>query len=150
MKFTDEKFTIDNIAEMGPLTIDHINEVGPFQFEFKVDWDRYVLLESVNAIRLFVARENGQMVGYAVYVISTHTHFAGTVFASQDAIYIMPNCRGKGIGAKFIAFCEQQLTGVCDAITQAVTPEVDFSDTLLKCGYAPLENLYVKNLVRVN
>ena len=148
--FTEERFTPDNIDEMDPLTVDHIGEVGPFQFEFKIDWDRYVLLESMGSIRLFVARVGGQMVGYSVYVIATHTHFANTVFASQDALYIVPDHRGKGMGARFIRFCEEQLADVCDAITQAVTPEVDFSENLLKCGYVPLENLYVKNLARIN
>jgi len=150
MMFTEEKFTVDNIVEMGPLTVDHIGEVGPFQFEFKIDCDKYILLQGIAACRLFVARVDGKVMGYSVYIISTHTHFANTVFAQQDAVYIVPEYRGKGLGIRLIRFCEGKLADACDAVTQAVTPELDFSESLLKCGYVPLENLYVKNLARIN
>ena len=150
MKFTEEQFSIDTVTEMEPLTIDHIAEVGPFQFEFQIDWDKFYAMQRFGAARLFVAREGKKMVGYSVYLISPHTHFATTIFAMQDALYLVPEHRGNGIGTRFIRFCEEQLADSCDAITQAVTPELDFSELLAKSGYAPLENLYVKNLVRMN
>ena len=148
MKYFQERFEDTVIGEMKLLVFDHIAEVGPFQFEFDVDWDKFVELQESDSIRLFVARSEGNMVGYAIYIISTHTHFATTVFALQDALYIAPQFRGNGAGIGLIRFCEEMLVD-CDAIVQAVSPELDFSDLLTNNGYVPLEKLYVKKLSEI-
>lgn len=149
MNYFQERFDDTVIGEMKLLVFDHIAEVGPFQFEFDVDWDKFVDLQESDSIRLFVARSEGNMVGYAIYIISTHTHFATTVFALQDALYIVPQFRGNGAGIGLIQFCEDMLVD-CDAIVQSVLPELDFSDLLTKNGYVPMEKLYVKKLAGIN
>ncbi len=151
IKFSQEVLDSEIAEEMAPLTEAHIAEVGPFQFDFKINWSKYMALQAANSFRLFIVRnKEGKMVGYSSYFLSPHPHFEAATFAAQDSLYIIPSYRGKGKGARFIAYCESQLVDFCDAITQTVTPHFDFTDLLAKSGYVPLENIFVKTLVRTD
>ena len=150
MKYAVERFTPEVIAELEGLVIDHWEEVGPFQFDFLVDWSKYCAMDVVGMVSMITARIDGQMVGYAIYLIDAHTHFATTTFAKQDALYIQPAHRGNGAGAGLLKYSEEILGVHCDAIIQGVLPTLDFSDLLAAQGYIPLENLYVKRLTRTH
>lgn len=150
MKYAVERFTEDVIDELKRLVTAHWEEVGPFQFEFIIDWDKYRSFDAIDAVVLITARVDKDMVGYAIYLVDTHTHFATTVFAAQDALYIAPEHRGNGAGKGLLDFSEESLASGCDAIIQGVLPTLDFSDLLVAQGYKPMENLYVKTLTRTH
>ena len=151
MIYQQENFTPEVIDELKQIIELHYNEVGPYQFDFIVDWDKYLVMEDAGVVRLFTVRDDTELklVGYGIYIISTHTHFATTVFAMQDALYLLPEYRGNGAGTSFVLACEAFMDDI-DAVTQAVTPELDISETFKQAGYVPLENLYVKKLARLN
>jgi len=150
MKYAIENFTEKVISELKELVVAHWEEVGPFQFEFVVDWEKYRNFDRLGASMLITARVDGDLVGYAIYLIDTHTHFATTVFAQQDALYIKPAHRQHGAGGGLVKFSEESLAPLCDTIIQGVLPTLDFSDMLTAQGYEPLENLYIKNLTRTH
>jgi len=151
MIYQQEDFTPEVIDELKQLVELHYAEVGPYQFDFSIDWDKYLAMQDAGIVRLFTARDDSDqhLCGYGIYIISTHTHFATTIFAMQDALYLSPECRGDGAGTSFVFACEVFM-GDVDAVTQAVTPELDISETFKRAGYVPLENLYVKKLTRLN
>jgi len=143
--FREEKLDRHTKAELIVLADDHIAEVGPFQFTFDVDWDKLIYLQEVNKLVMFTVRCDDNLVGYAIYLIDTHTHFCTTTFAGQDALFIAKEHRGNG--NKFLEFIEDSLLrdGV-DAVTQGVLPTHDYSGMLLERGYVASEHIYIKQL----
>lgn len=88
----------------------------------------------------------GRLVGYALYFVRTNPHYASSLQAAQDVIYLDPTARGK-TGYKFIAWCDEQLAseGV-QVVRHHVKAAHDFGKLLQRQGYEVEDIIYVKRL----
>jgi len=98
-------------------------------------------------IGAYMVRDNGALVGYAMYTIMPDPHSVGQKIAYQDSLYVTPEYRKKGVGIKLIKYTEEKLKyfGVRN-ITQMVMDTVDFSKVLLRMGYKSTGHVYTKEI----
>jgi GNAT superfamily N-acetyltransferase len=54
-------------------------------------------------------REEGRLVGYAVYVVHDAMHYAGARYADNDVFFIKPSARKGLVAARFFGYIEEQL-----------------------------------------
>ena len=146
IQFQREKITKELFEESLPLLKRHYEEIAQFKdIPLEVDINQYVLLDEAKITRLFTARKNGALVGYANYFVRKHPHFNSSVQALSDVLYIDSSYRG--FGMSFLRFCEVELTkeGV-EQVYQSVNPEHDFGKLLERCGYVKADIQYSKKL----
>jgi hypothetical protein len=59
------------------------------------DIDTYNTMEVIGALRCFTAREQGRLVGYAVFFIRHNLHYRSSLQAMQDVLFVLPEHRGR-------------------------------------------------------
>jgi len=69
-------------------------------------WPVYKALEDGGFYRLFVARDDDHILGFALYAVFEHMHHSKQVYAQCDMIGVMPESRHKGIGRQLITYAE--------------------------------------------
>jgi GNAT superfamily N-acetyltransferase len=74
----------------------------PLNFKWKV----YKALEDAGECKLFLARVDAQLVGFALYVMQDHLHHENQHVAHCTMIGVQPAFRNHGIGRSLIEFAE--------------------------------------------
>lgn len=147
MKFQREIATEYLFAEMMPLLEKHFVEISANKdIPLNPDFKKYLALEAANYLRAYTARlADGTLVGYAVFFIMNNAHYADSLQANQDVIFIDPAHRGTG--AKLIMFCDKELAseGV-QVVYHHVKIEHDFGPMLVRMGYKAVDVIYSKRL----
>lgn len=124
-----EALLFANHAETGML--DHA--------EFEPDKERYLQIEATGMFRVFTARDQGRLVGYSLFFVSTHLHYRTKKFASPDTLFVHPDYRGLP-AVRFIRWADDRLKaeGV-HYVYRHVSRKKDYSRTLERLGYEPVE-----------
>lgn len=147
MNFARE--TLDTcLNEAKPLLIDHWKEIAQYDdILLDVDTERYYNLERSGFLRIYTARKDGLLVGYAVFVVNTHPHYKNSLQAMQDIIFIHPSHRGTG--GKFILWCDRQLKdeGV-QVVFHHIKAKHDWGKMLERFGYELIDKIYGRRLDR--
>jgi hypothetical protein len=108
--FAVENFSLDLVQELVPLFVDHYHEIATWQdIELKPRWERYELLKSKGFLRVHVARKGGRAIAYSAWILDGHLHYADSMQATNDVIYLQPDQRGKFLGYRFIRWSLEQL-----------------------------------------
>jgi len=133
--------------EMKPLLEKHWSETEPNQDTIKLDpdWKEYATLDSCGILHIFTARNEGELVGYCVVMVSRSIHHKGHIFASTDVVYIKPEYRKSSAGSELIEFAE----GYCKSsgsslMTINMKTEFPFDKLLLRLGFDLIERVYHK------
>jgi|SRR5271165_2514951 len=96
--------------EAGELLIRHKEEMATYDFPLAPDWDLYEKAEAIGLFRIYAARLEGKMVGYATFFVRKHLHYAATAsWAFSDLVWLHPKLRGWGIGRQMAEFWEKDL-----------------------------------------
>jgi len=98
-------------GEIEPLLNSHWEEIALNKEKIKLnpDWDAYQSLEDQGKLKIFTARDDGQLVGYFVVIVGTNIHYKDHLFAANDIIYLSPKHRKGFTGIKLIKFAEKCL-----------------------------------------
>lgn len=98
-------------VEIEPLLDSHWDEIALNKEKIKLnpDFDAYEALELEGKLKIFTARDDGQLVGYFIVIVGTNIHYKDHLFASNDVIYLSPNHRKGFTGIKLIKFAEKCL-----------------------------------------
>lgn len=120
-----------------------------------INWPIYEALENSELLLTVTARREGDLVGYVVYVVSSHLHYAQHIVAEQDVIFLDPSCRAGWIGPRMIKAAELILAskGV-DRVTARVKLHVrgrrgrvgDLQPVYRRLGYRAVETVMTKRL----
>lgn len=150
INFTEEVLK-ETWEEITPLNQLHYEELAFYKdIPLEPRRDRYAQIEDAGALCFFTVRgEDGALVGYAIYFMDYHIHYASCKMAIQDVLFLHPSIRGRKAGAIFIEWCDNQLKekGVQLVVHHVKTkPELDFSPLLEKQGYTLVDKLYAKRL----
>lgn len=137
-------------GEMGVLLKQHWAEVAHYKdIPLSPKKEFYEAAERGGALRLFTARQEGVLVGYAAFFVLHHPHYKECLVANQDVLFLTPEVRGKKLGACFIRWCDEQLkTEGVQVVTQHVKakPELDFGPLLEGLGYELMDKIYTRRL----
>lgn len=114
--------------------------------DFSPSKERYLSLENVHMTSLFTAREEGKLVGYALFITCAHLQYSNTIWAQQDVMWMHPEHRGIA-SVNFIQYVDQTLkSDNVDVVLRHVNVMRDYSRTLERMGYKPVETSYIKEL----
>lgn len=135
------------IDDMRPLFEAHWEEVAlnKDKVALNPDYDKYREIANLGMIRIFTAREDGELVGYFVVTIAPHLHYKDHKYALNDVIYLTPDLRAMGIGKGLISFAESVLqeAGISVLIIN-MKVQHPFDPLLEKLGFTSTERVYSK------
>jgi len=114
--FSSERFD-SVITELMPLLSQHYKEIAWKQDKITLNpnFDHYRILEANGVLRMYIAREDGAVVGYAVFFVTQNLHYQDVKQAQSDVFYVEPSRRGAMVGQKLLrdyAESELKLEGV--------------------------------------
>jgi hypothetical protein len=137
--------------EAMPLLHAHWREIAHYpDILLDVDVDGYMRCDEMGMVRCFTAREDGALVGYALFFVRPNLHYQASVQAVQDVLYLAPRARG-GAGRRFIAWCDEQLAKQAIQVVYHHTKAVhNFGPMLERMGYELVDLIYAKRLDKVN
>ena len=141
LTFHTERFD-DVIEELLPLLRKHYEEVAwnKSRIPLDPDYERYRQIESSGSLRIYVVREDGAIIGYAVFLVSRHLHY-NIKLAVNDIVYVDPTRRGVMVGQKLLRdFAESELKreGV-QVISLHIKLNHDWSKLAELWGYAKVD-----------
>lgn len=135
--------------ELQPLFASHHREVSTYQdLTVSPSRARYEAVEMAGALRFYTARtKGGALVGYIGFIVLPSAHYADTLTAHQDAVFLAPTWRRGLTGLQFLAWVDAQLTAEGVALVyQSVMPANDWSPLLLRLGYQLGAQQYCRRL----
>lgn len=132
------------VAEIRPLAVAHHREVGEYpDIPIELDLGRYQAAESIGALRIFTARREGKLIGYAVFFVQANAHHRQSLQAALDGIFLAE----RGEGFRFIRWCDDELVseGV-EVVLHAVKASNDYGRMLERIGYTIMDHVYSRRL----
>ena len=148
--FAKVAFSSSLVDEIWPLLKAHYEEISHFKdIELKPDWSRYQKAFEMGVLRIFTIRHGQALVGYCAFFVHPNPHYATSLQAAVDVIYLDPSLRGKLIGYRFISWCDQQLKaeGVQVVVHHLkARKDLNYGHMLERQGYELMDLIYVKRL----
>lgn len=114
MKFQQERIE-ELIPELLPLLELHYRELTLHQDVVKLapKWADYITLDAMGRLAVLTAREDsGLLVGYNIFFINTHMHYADLMVAVNDVFYIRGTNRPGPLALRFLRYTETALKGL--------------------------------------
>lgn len=133
------------MREAAVLLRDHYEEIAWRRDKIPLapDDDRYLNLERAGVLRVYTAR-GPRLIGYSVYMVSTHAHYKETLYANNDVLFIEKQARGT-VGLGLIRFAEAALKaeGV-QVVMLHVKTYNDWSPIAERMGYEATDRIFQK------
>ena len=143
----EESLTIKTMKQIDCISRLHWEEVSQMPFDYDPDWPRYQLLNELGLIKVFIARFDGNVIGYNTYYVTTHLQNKNYAIAVQDTLFVHPAHRNGSVGIKLITLAENKLNEMgVNLIIQTVATAVDISALFERLGYQDFERSMIKHL----
>lgn len=133
--------------DIRPLLERHWNDIAVNKDKIKLnpDWDAYHSLEQDGMLKIFTAREQGELVGYFVVIVHRNLHYKDHLFASNDVIFLHPDHRKGRTGIKLVQFSEKCLKEDGVSVLAINTKVHKPFDKLMQfLGFSLVERIYSK------
>jgi GNAT superfamily N-acetyltransferase len=135
--------------EVGPLLDAHYQELTLHKdvVKLNVDWELYDNLEKAGLVFCITAREDGKLIGYALFFVKQHIHYKDLKVASNDVLFLDKAHRKGMTGVKLIKKSEQELNkiGVQKIVWHAKQSNY-LGELLMVMGYGVEDILFGKIL----
>ena len=133
-----------------PLMHAHDKDVshGDFaEWPLDVDVEIYKNLEKLNRLRVFTARDAGELVGYCtIFIVRSHQR-RSLITGMEDALYLKPEYRKAGNAMKLIDYVNGQLKGECAWVMYHAPAAFPRLGTILsRTGYTKYSETYARRL----
>lgn len=150
IRMARETLTRELWLEAMPLLHAHWREIAHYpDILLDVDVDAYTRCEDAGMVRCFTARQDGALVGYALFFVRPNLHYQASIQAVQDVLYLAPAVRG-GAGFRFIRWCDEQLAAsAIQVVYHHVKSAHNFGPLLERMGYELVDLIYAKRLDKV-
>ncbi len=118
-------------------------DLPPYDF----DWSIYTGAQAAGKLLVVTAREDGALLGFAMYFVMEHPHHKGFLVAECDGIQVDMHHRGKGIGSLLLSYCEDCLRGLeVKRMSNRFRHVYDTTPLFEKHGFKPAETTFIKDL----
>ncbi|HEY1900769.1 MAG TPA: GNAT family N-acetyltransferase [Steroidobacteraceae bacterium] len=146
--FQREELAAVRSARLQLLLIEHWNEVAYYKdIPLEVDWLKYEKIDEANKLRIYTARHEHQLIGYACYVVDFHGHYASCYQAIQDVLFLTPEYRHARIGSQLVAFADTMMRAEGVRLVAQHSKLAHPIDAVLKRQrYSPVETIWMKRL----
>lgn len=141
------------IVEARELVGLHAAEMNPHpDIPPDVDEDIYLGAEEKGAVRVYVARLDGVMIGYLVFIVQFALNWKLSLTATQTAFFVDPSARMSTAGSRLIHESERWLRdeGVQVVTQQQFTKHPALGRLLERSGYEHSTNVWTKRLDKGN
>lgn len=133
--------------EMLPLLVQHWKEIALNHADVPLDIDheKYDALDRSGALHIVTVRQDGELVGYHVAIISGHLHYKSTLHGITDVYWLAPAHRQGFTGIRLFKHVEKEMTalGVRKLFT-GTKVHLDMSKLFERLGFKRVEYLYAK------
>ena len=128
-----------------PLVEAHCLEIGQ---KFPVLSKSFIDLDKMGKLRIFTARDDCKLVGYAIYIVDTNMMQSGEFVARDVGLYLIPEYRKSGNAASLMGYAEQSLKeyGITEIFQHIPAKSTRIGTMLERTGYVPIEVVYRKEL----
>lgn len=134
----------DVIGDIEPLLHEHWLELAAYpDIPLDPDYAFYERANKMDFLRIYTARKNGELIGYALFtIVRRHPHYA-TSFAVSDIILVKQEHRNYKVGSGLFDLFERDLEGFVVSIsTKNAHPELQM--LAASRGYEPISTDYAK------
>jgi GNAT superfamily N-acetyltransferase len=141
----------ESAPAMAPLWREHWAEIAHYDdILLAPDHAAYERCEDAGALRVWVVRQGEAIVGYAIFFVRPHLHYAGTLYAHQDVLYVAPEHRARGLGPRLVRHCDQALAaeGVVVVAHHVKSKHPALQRVLERQGYEVQDVILTKRLDR--
>jgi len=131
-----------------PLLEAHYREIAHYQ-DIPLQIDRAVYLQAAaqGSVKVFLFLHEEVLQGYAVFFVRPNIHYAGSLQAVQDILYIAPRFRHQMYGAAFIRWCDLQLKEAgCQVVYHHMKDAHTYASTMKRLGYEQVETIWSRRL----
>lgn len=131
--------------DIKPLIEKHWELVALNQGAIKLnpDWEQYAKLDAAGILRVFTARESGELVGYCVLVVSRSMHYKDHIFANNDVTFVLPDHRAGATGYQLLKYAEEHCAENNISLLNVNTKvHIPFDNLLLGMGFTLIERIY--------
>lgn len=147
-KFSRESYerAVDDVR---PLLREHWQELATYEdVPLDPDFDSYRVVDAAGMLRVYTARLDGALVGYAIFFVRPHHHYRSTLWAISDIILVRREHRNLGLGDGLFGFVERDLAadGVKVMYTMAKLAHPELSFLLESRGHVKNEVIHAKRL----
>jgi GNAT superfamily N-acetyltransferase len=135
--------------DIAQLCVRHWEEIAHNKDFIKLDpdWDKYALLDKAGMLSVTIARVDGVIAGYQIYMVMPHLHYKNSLTAMSDVLYLAPEQRHGTFGIRLMKAAEEELNRLgVQRIIQNVKLTNDWGKILERMGYKPFERIYAKIL----
>jgi len=147
--FQEESLTDEWLEEAMPLLVLHWREIAHYQdLMLEPDLSVYRKAEENGMLKVFTVRDTTShvLLGYALFFVRNNPHYASSLQAVQDILFIRPEARGN-TGRRFIQWCDQRLTAMgVQAVYHHVKATHNFGPLLERMGYKLVDLIYTRRL----
>ena len=133
--------------DIKPLIEKHWELVALNQGTIKLNpnWEEYARLDAAGVLRVFTAREDSELVGYCVLVVSRSMHYKDHVFANNDVTFVLPDNRAGATGYQLLKYAEDHCAENDISLMNVNTKvHIPFDSLLVGMGFNLIERIYSK------
>jgi GNAT superfamily N-acetyltransferase len=136
---------IDELKGLLPVHYDELCVTT--DFPLMPDYVAYGRLCAADMLKCIVARSDGELVGYALFIVQPHLHYVTCKTAFEDVYFLRKDHRLGRTGIRLFQFAEQALrdAGV-NRIIMHTKIHLDNSKLFEYLGYKMTDKLYTKLL----
>jgi len=134
--------------EAMPLLEAHWREVAHYQdIELKPDVETYARMQAAGQLRCYTARDSGRLIGYVVFFVRPNPHYAASIQAHQDVLFVALDYRRGMVGVRLIKVAEQRLRAEgAQVIYHHAKRTNKVGELLARLGYELVDEIYAKRL----
>jgi len=114
--------------------------------ELATDWDQYRQMESCGLLRIFTVRDDGDLVGYDIFIVGPHRHAMGSCVAISDAVYVKPEYRGFTAVLLMKKSDKALIDSGVNCIVRNSQTNTKVQSLLQKMGYTPSELMMIRKV----
>jgi len=142
VQFAAERLTHDLWAEAWPLLKQHWHEIAHFKdIPLEPDLAKYDAAHANGAVRVFTARADGTLVGYALFFVGPNPHYRSSVQAVEDVLYVDPAHRGF-MPIRFVRFIVRALSTESEVVYMHLKAAKDWGKILHRMGFEHVDQIY--------
>ena len=140
------------LEEIEPMLRAHWEEIATHKDKIPLapDYDAYRKMEQAGKLLICIARDEGKLVGYSIYIVHRGIHYSENIVATNDVFYIAPPYRRRLVGHALLAcalleYGEEQLKAYAvSMISLHIKIWKDWSGLAERQGYARAEYIHQK------
>jgi len=138
----------DCFEEIQQLLHLHYEEISLLkEYPLNPQFGIYEKLDETDKVKVILCKKDNEIIGYIVFFISHHLHYADCLMAIEDIYYLKKEYRTGRVGIRMFKFAEDYLKSIhVDMIKYSTKVHADKSSLFEYLGYTNTEKVFTKML----